>query len=38
LTAVFTISYAESNSSIFVLIGIKPEIRGSKKSIVRVRD
>ena len=39
LTSVSTISYAESNGGIFVLIGrIKPEIRRSKKSIVRVRD
>ena len=39
LTSVSIISYAESNGGIFVLIGrIKPEIRRSKKSIVRVRD
>ena len=41
LTFISTISYAESNGGIFVLIGrIKPEIRvrRSKKSIVRVRD
>ena len=39
LTSVSTISNAESNGGIFILIGrIKPEIRRSKKSIVRVRD
>jgi hypothetical protein len=39
LTSVSIISYAESNGGIFVLIGrIKPKIRRSKKSIVRVRD
>jgi hypothetical protein len=39
LTSISTISYAESNGGVFVLIGrIKPEIMRSKNSTVRVRD